>query len=307
MSGQLLPSHLLELQLAQIDLLQAMYPDDDVITIDASSSVSLDRLRVVSSNYNLLASSMGQVPTVSLLLNLEADQNKSFQLEITFAFESAPTKLSEDAPEEPPHPRIRLVQPAWMNKADASSIMTNPSHEDQQEDLFTRIEQIKEAICSYLSSQSLSSSTPSLPRDTTSHRGPPLVRVWFWFPSISTRSKRDDIVNYAPSYNLTGFLLSGKPGVLCLEGDSEQVDAYMKFIKTESWGDIPAHHKKVTERLREVIDVEKGGERVFGDMQEITDTLGERRGERANRNDMRLLEAWLARRGLGDALMKVLS
>lgn len=74
----------------------------------------------------------------------------------------------------------------------------------------------------------------------------------------------------------------------------------MRFIKTESWSDIPAYHKKVTERLRET-----GVARVFSDMTEITDLL-EKRGERANRGDMKLLEAWLGERGFGDVLMKVL-
>ncbi|CCF32536.1 hypothetical protein CH063_04912 [Colletotrichum higginsianum] len=48
----------------------------------------------------------------------------------------------------------------------------------------------------------------------------------------------------------------------------------MRFIKTESWGDIPAHHKKVSERHRET----GVASRVFADMSEITDSVGERRG-----------------------------
>ncbi|KAM7184623.1 Protein of unknown function (DUF1115) domain containing protein [Naviculisporaceae sp. PSN 640] len=306
MSGQLLPPHLMELQLAQIDLLQAMYPDEGIITMDDSSSETLDRLRLISNGPGSRMPSIDPASSVSLLLTVEADEERSFQLEIAFPFGYTTDALDEAASDEPPPPRIRLVQPSWMNKAEASSITTNYAQEDQQDDLFTRIEQIKEAVASHLSSQSVSSTPASFPHDSGNNRNS-LVRVWFWFPSISTRAKRDDIVNYAPSYGLTGFLLSGKPGVLCLEGASERVDAYMKFIKTESWGDIPAHHKKVTERLREIIDVGKGQKRIFKDMQEITDTLGERRGERANRNDMKLLEAWLVERGLGEALMKVLS
>lgn len=75
----------------------------------------------------------------------------------------------------------------------------------------------------------------------------------------------------------------------------------MKFIKTESWGDIPAHHKKVSERYREKIE-----ERVFADMTETTDLVGERRGQRANRGDMKAVEEWLVERGLGEAFAKVL-
>jgi hypothetical protein len=74
----------------------------------------------------------------------------------------------------------------------------------------------------------------------------------------------------------------------------------MRFIKTESWGDIPAHHKKVSERYREA------AERVFTDMTEITDTVGERRGQRQNRGDMKAVEEWLDERGLKDVLKKVL-
>ena len=141
------------------------------------------------------------------------------------------------------------------------------------------------------------------------------MRAWFYFPSISTRAKRDDLVAHAPVYGLTGFLLAGKPGVLCVEGAPARVDRYMRFIRTESWGDIPAHHKKVSERYREAIGAGVRGNgggggnggRAFADMREITDELAAfRRGERANRNDMKALEAWLAERGLGDAFAKVL-
>ena len=132
----------------------------------------------------------------------------------------------------------------------------------------------------------------------------PLVRVWFYFPSLSTREKRDDLVSMAPMYALTGFVLAGKPGVLCLEGASRDIDAYMKTIKTESWGDIPSYQKKVSERYRE--EGQAVGGRRFVGMQEITESLGERRGERANRGDMKALEAWLKERGLGEAFEKVI-
>lgn len=36
-----------------------------------------------------------------------------------------------------------------------------------------------------------------------------LQRVWFWFPSLSTREKRKDLVTYASRWGLTGFVLAG--------------------------------------------------------------------------------------------------
>jgi hypothetical protein len=76
----------------------------------------------------------------------------------------------------------------------------------------------------------------------------------------------------------------------------------MSFIKTHSWGDIPSHQKKVSERYRETKDVQ----RVFSGMEEITDSLGERSGHRANRGDMQALETWLQARGLHEAFDKVI-
>ena len=167
-----------------------------------------------------------------------------------------------------------------------------------EEDILTVIEHVKEAALEYStqSTQAPAGANSLFDRDAS------LVRAWFYFPSISTRAKRDDLINFAPTYGLTGFLMAGKPGILCLEGGSVAIDDFMKFIKTDSWGDIPSQHKKVSERYRQT---DADLVRVFGGMEEITETVGERRGERANRSDMKALELWLVERGLGVAFGNV--
>ncbi|KAI7296948.1 hypothetical protein KC352_g55 [Hortaea werneckii] len=191
---------------------------------------------------------------------------------------------------DPPPIRARLQQPQWMTKAQVAQINTDLPDED----ILTTIEHVKEAAVEQAAqANSVSSEAQSLFDPQA-----PLVRAWFYFPSISTRAKRDDLVNFAPTYGLTGFLMAGKPGILCLEGGSTAIGDFMKFIKTDSWGDIPSQHKKVSERYRQT---EKNLVRAFNGMEEITETVGERRGERANRSDMKALETWLVDRGLGDA------
>jgi hypothetical protein len=111
------------------------------------------------------------------------------------------------------------------------------------------------------------------------------------------------MVDWAPSYSLTGFVLAGKPGMLCLEGSGSNIDAYMNEIKTVSWGDIPSHQKKVSERYRETGDEVK---RAFEGMIEITDLVGEKHGARQNRGDMAAIEAWLKGKGLGDMFESVI-
>ncbi|EEU46713.1 uncharacterized protein NECHADRAFT_35849 [Fusarium vanettenii 77-13-4] len=283
-----LPKDLMVLQLGQIDLLMAMYESDNAISIDASSSTLLETLRDWCEND-------GEMPkftqlSINMLLTLEISeegQTKSLQLHLSVPL----VDQGEGTADEPPPVKTRIQQPDWMSKGEVAALTA----EIPKEDILTVIEYVKDAAAQHLTAQA-QTNHDALSTDKST------VRVWFYFPSISTRAKRDDLVNYSPTYGLTGFLLAGKPGILCLEGGSQAIDDFMKFIKTESWGDIPAHHKKVSERYREDGPDVK---RAFVDMQEITDTVGEKRGERANRSDMRAIEAWLNEKGVGEAFAKV--
>ncbi|OAL04327.1 hypothetical protein IQ06DRAFT_214613 [Phaeosphaeriaceae sp. SRC1lsM3a] len=286
----LLPPDLIELQLGQIDLLLAMYPDD--ITIEDSAQHTIDAFRgyvegTVPQHYQ-------SPPSIPMMLQIaipnggQHEHALDLDLIVPFFYEGI------QKPEDPPNVKVRIRQPSWLSRAATNQLMDDLPAND---DLLGTIEHVKEAAATHLA-QSLHSEPIA---QASSTPNAPLVRVWFYFPSISTRSKRADFIIHAPSYSLTGFLYAGKPGLLCVEGVSQNIDDYMRWIKTESWGDIPAHHKKVSERYRET-DVQ----RVFGDMEEITDSVGERRGVRANRGDMKAVEEWLGERGLRDALGKVL-
>ncbi|KAJ4348926.1 hypothetical protein N0V95_005052 [Ascochyta clinopodiicola] len=289
-SWHLLPRDLLELQIGQIDLLMAMYPEE--VTLDEDTKLVLDTLRDIIDSGE--GGDFDAAPIISLNLELsiaedDAPKPQTIHLDLTAPF----TYEGLQAPDEPPTVKARIQQPSWLNRAAINQLQDTVP---EGEDLLSTIEHIKMA-----SAQAHKESVQPQVTTTVSASEPgPLVRVWFYFPSISTRSKRDDFIKFAPAYNLTGFLYAGKPGLLCVEGGSQSIDEYMRFIKTESWGDIPAHHKKVSERYREVAD------RVFGDMTEITDTVGERRGQRQNRGDMKAVEEWLDERGLKEALTKVL-
>ncbi|KAF1928307.1 uncharacterized protein M421DRAFT_63284 [Didymella exigua CBS 183.55] len=289
-SWHLLPPELLELQIGQIDLLVAMYLED--IMLDDHAQRMLDTLRSAADDAGTDAFSVAPAVSISLKLSIVDDDSPKtqfVQLDLTAPF----TYEGSQSPDEPPKFKVRIQQPSWLSRAATSQLQDEMPDEH---DLLGTLEHIKETAA-HAHAESLSSQAVSTA--AVADAGP-LVRVWFYFPSISTRSKRDDFIKFAPAYNLTGFLYAGKPGLLCVEGGSQSIDEYMRFIKTESWGDIPAHHKKVSERYRET------AERVFRDMTEITDIVGERRGQRQNRGDMKAVEEWLDERGLKEALTKVL-
>jgi hypothetical protein len=292
---QLLPAELMELQIAQIDLLLAMYPEEGAIVIDESTTRLIEEMKHRStSKESVLTSEIDANQSLTLVLNFAEPEPYQISISIPLGYDDT------EIPEEPPMAAVRLKQPpSGMSRGEAQMANALATTLD---DVLSSIDSLQNAVTASIQERSTSTQrdTKRQQVDAQPEDGS-LVRVWFYFPSISTREKRDDLINHAPGYNLTGFLVAGKPGFLLLEGASRNIDDYMKFIKTESWGDIPAHHKKVSEKYRE-----SKVERKFEGMREVTDEIGERRGERANRTNMKALEAWLLERGFGEVMKKIL-
>ncbi|KAE8376587.1 ubiquitin-conjugating enzyme/RWD-like protein [Aspergillus bertholletiae] len=288
-SPTLLPPDIMESQLSMIDLLTAMFPSPGELEIPASTAQCVEKLRDWCQDPTTEPSGIPSNLLLAVCLPV-VEGEKTIQVNISIPLQSEDAEIDQAPPLG-----YSLRQPDWMSKAEVAGLAASMP----QEDVFEAFEYVREEALRFLETRqsSSASSEAAVARDVG-----PIVRVWFYFPSLSTRQKRDDMVNHAPGYSLTGFVLAGKPGVLCLEGASADIDAYMRFIKTHSWGDIPSHQKKVSERFRET----QGVQRVFSGMQEITDSLGERSGQRANRGDMQALEAWLRDRGLQEAFEKVI-
>ncbi|KAJ3054819.1 hypothetical protein HK097_000744 [Rhizophlyctis rosea] len=152
-----------------------------------------------------------------------------------------------------------------------------------------------------------STSNPSSQSQSQSNTNE-FLREWYYLPSLSTKSKRQDLVTYALSYSLTGFVTPGKPGILCVEGPAANIPLYISDIKTISWADIPPGHKKISAMHSERFTVDGGaggggkdpfkGLRKFDGMTEVTFDL---HGSRGNRNSLGQLEEFLKGKGVGEA------
>lgn len=283
-----MPTNIMESQLSTVELIRAMYPpteDDDGSDVQEV----IDRVREWCENPSTTSSRIPCGLNFTVTIPIAAYDNSSsppIQMNV-----SVPLTASNAATEGPAPVQYSLRQPPWLSRAEVAEIGASmPS-----DDIFAAFDYIQDhALPKPCLAQQDGMQEPKQSAD-------PLLRVWFYFPSLSTREKRKDLVTYAASYNLTGFVLAGKPGVLCLEGTSRDVDDYMNAIKNESWGDIPSHQKKVSERFREEVNSRK-----FDCMTEITDALGERRGARKNRGDMAALEAFLKEKGVGESFSRVI-
>lgn len=298
-SGATLSRELMGTQLSTIELLGGMFPGSDELSISPATSRWIDILIKWCSEADIDEIPIGLPSDLPMALNLTIGEESPVGARQILLNIFVPTKYADVEKQDSAPVRYFFRQPSWLSKAqllDFSSFVP-------QDDIFEALEWFREEAPNRLITKQAFANAVAETSDEV------LVRVWFYFPSLSTREKRDDMVNFAPAYQLTGFVLAGKPGVLCLEGTTAHIDAYMKFIKTHSWGDIPSYQKKVSERFRETQSAEGdflGIRRVFGGMEEITGNLGDRGGARANRGDMQALEIWLKEKGLGDAFEKVI-
>lgn len=58
-------------------------------------------------------------------------------------------------------------------------------------------------------------------------------RLWIYSHHIFSTEKRRNILHWAQQLNLNGFSLPGKPGIICLEGDDDDLDQYWTRLRKE--------------------------------------------------------------------------
>ncbi|SJX64180.1 uncharacterized protein SRS1_14835 [Sporisorium reilianum f. sp. reilianum] len=218
---------------------------------------------------------------------------------------------AKDAPSWLDRARVEEVNAMLAKSISPSTAGEEAEEEDTVGQILNAIEHVSEYILTLPSAPlptTTTSSNPTLPTILTS--APYVQRNWYYLPSLSTKSKRHDICTLASTHTprLTGFLLAGKPGLIVLEHplpssspsreDLSQaalaLAAFWSTIKTTSWSDIPASHKKISEKL-----AQPASPRVFEGFEDITDWPEVERGaDRGRKSDLSKLIRWLDAKGL---------
>ena len=89
---------------------------------------------------------------------------------------------------------------------------------------------------------------------------------------------------------------------MCLEGPEKNVIQFVNDIKTISWADIPASHRKMSSRWKQHVACQDNNElkqaRLFPDMIEIKFDI---HGPFANHNSLSMLQAWMQEKQCGEA------
>ncbi|GJN93133.1 hypothetical protein Rhopal_006179-T1 [Rhodotorula paludigena] len=320
---------LLALQVETLELVQSLFPLDGELDIDEDTTAALPSLRSwieAGEVHKHAANGLDPAPRLedlafTLHFAIERPDGPSASFPLALGVRLPLTPPIDDAhtlPDETPAATIRLQQPSWLSRGAhdglaASLPSLSPNSFSSNADLLLQtVDFIRDAAVKLLPEPEPAPTGATgggrrrRPAQTGTEADEPEYRVWLWFPSLSTREKRDDIVEWAPEYGISGFVMAGKPALMCLEGTETGVQAFLSDIKANSWADIPSFQKKVTERYRTPLlpsstpSADPTHHRIFTSMSEIT-SLIPRTGGRANRGEMGDVRDFLAEKGLGDA------
>jgi hypothetical protein len=114
---------------------------------------------------------------------------------------------------------MNMRQPSWLTRVEWEQVREIPPSVEGElvvEYLLETMDLIRRRVSELPKYQAVEEDTkPDL--TTTTKPKSCLQRVWFWFPSLSSKEKRRDLIDFAEEHLLTGFLLAGKsnPSHIC--------------------------------------------------------------------------------------------
>ena len=176
-------------QLDILSLLQAMYPLPEELVLHPDTASFVDDP----------TSKPPSALEMTLRVSLDSYPEKILELFISLTMDGDLVKIV---------PR----QPAWLNRLAhgtlSLSIPEYDPHISPGEYILDSLEALKLTATNLVLEQA-SLEAPEVEEEVVI-KEIKLERVWFWFPMLSTREKRKDMVEYAPRYGLTGFVLAGE-------------------------------------------------------------------------------------------------
>ncbi|KAK6168476.1 hypothetical protein SNE40_021000 [Patella caerulea] len=69
-------------------------------------------------------------------------------------------------------------------------------------------------------------------------------RMWIYSHHIYSKFKRRDIIDWAQELKMTGFSMPGKPGIICVEGYSSLVEEFWYRIRRMNWKKLAVKEKE---------------------------------------------------------------
>ncbi|NXH21678.1 RWD2A protein, partial [Bucco capensis] len=228
----------LEQQLLEMEMLLAMFPKEGEIKLEEEAVPGVQRY---------LRSAGGALPP---------------QLEFSIAIDVGEAKVKVELQVLLPH-LYPHVAPRLFARSDAL-------HRQQQQQLNTAltshisslapgelciyeaVQWVKDKSLPYLEKSSKSSAESASEAVVVKET---LHRLWIYSHHLYRQELRRKILDSAKKLNLTGFCLTGKPGVICVEGLQENCEEFWHVIRYPNWKHISCKHTESVEAEGSIDDL----------------------------------------------------
>ncbi|KAJ6665806.1 hypothetical protein lerEdw1_001278 [Lerista edwardsae] len=214
----------LELQIAELEMLFSMFPNKGEITLqDENCFLNVQRY------LNNTSEDLPHKTEYSVAVTIDEPKVK-VDLQVT---------LPHDYPHVPPQLFARSNtldrQQQWQLNKDLTSYVSS-------------LELGELCICAAV--QWIGDITPYLQNSKLpSEKAPKEIvlktlfsRMWIYSHHIYRQELRKKIFESAKKLNLTGFCLTGKPGIICVEGVKENCEEFWHIIRYPNWKHISCKH-----------------------------------------------------------------
>ena len=232
----------LELQLSEVEMLRSMYPEDEEFKLD--EQVLVDIQEFCSGKTDEKPNGLN----FSLTIRLQLDSTEG-----TFEKGGA-IDLSCNFPQEYPNSKPEFfVRSQNLNRETRRELNENLNSHISKLDCgelctLPAIQWIQENgelyIAKNQTERTSKADNKSQENEGRTKKDELFLRMWLYMHHIYSKTKRKDILQWASDYNLTGFCLPGKPGVVCLEGDEYNVEEYFSRLRRLNWKKITCKHRE---------------------------------------------------------------
>lgn len=242
---------LLNLQLSEIDILQAMFTEEKELYVDRSSMAEIQDY--LSGSTDIEPKRVAFSLKLFLSDNFRGQYSNEDYLEVDCC-------LPQRYPQEIPDVFVksssltREIQ-RELNESKAEFLS---SLERGELCVVTIIQWLQETWpeCYVRSTQQMNCKKVEVDgtakKDTSSDED--LSRMWLYMHHIYSKTKRKHILDWADESKLTGFSLPGKPGVVCIEGKARDTEEYFSRLRRLNWKKITCRHKERGVRQRKFED-----------------------------------------------------
>jgi len=112
-------------------------------------------------------------------------------------------------------------------------------------------------------------------------------RYWIYSHHIYSKTKRKNILDMAKDYDVTGFCLPGKPGIICIEGPTKNCVDWWGVVRNWNW-------KRLNIKIQEELEGDIEDCRLFSGFVEIGEVKS---GSRDCHMDMGQFQTYLQQHG----------